>query len=155
MDDRVLVQRVQRVLDVLEKADVPEDLRAVAFDCVWNAVLADAVPVTDDASDSLSGAGVKTDLSGLAAKLGVEVELAAEVFDQQEDGSISVQFPTSKLANTKLDATRELALLVCAARQCAQEQWTGGDVIRTVCQDYGKFDSPTTHQLWPVVIGTG
>lgn len=141
MSDEQVVQQVKRVVEILEKADVPTDLRVAAFESVWKSMVAEAPPSAGSTAAVTAAAQPREGVQTLVSKLGVEAELVGEIFEQQEDGTFAVQVPTSKLTNTRSAATRELTLLVCAGRQYAMEEWTGGDVIREVCQHYGKFDS--------------
>lgn len=141
MSDEQVVQRVKRVIEILEKADVPTDIRGAAFESVWKSVVAEATPSAGSTPAVTAAAQPREGVQALASKLGVEVELVGEIFEQQEDGTFTVQVPTSKLAATKAAGTKELALLVCAARQYGVEEWTDSDQIRVVCHLYGKFDS--------------
>lgn len=136
-----LANQVKKVVGILENADVPADLRRAAFESVWSSLSGQVTPAAIGRGRVPPQMQELEGLDGLASKLGVEVALVNEVFEQNDDGTFNVQVPTSKLASTKAAATKELALLVCAARQYGPEEWTNADHIRTVCQHYGKFDS--------------
>lgn len=52
------------------------------------------------------------------------------------------RIPAAHLESAVAPATRQLALLVCAGRQCSVEQTTSVKVIRQVCDEHGKLDPP-------------
>lgn len=143
MNDDELVKRAKRAFGIIEKADVPTDLRHVAFESVWRSISPSeaTVAASEERAQKPKATESGTGLQALAAKLSVEVGLVSEIFQQREDGTLAVHVPTSSLGSSKSAATREIALLVCAARQYGGDEWTDAAAIRSVCQEYGKFDS--------------
>ena len=80
-------------------------------------------------------------LDRVADRLHVDRAVVADVFDDS-DGAIDVIVAPRKLDATKARATKQLALLVAAARQAADlEEWTDVDEIRRLAEDYKKYDS--------------
>jgi hypothetical protein len=77
----------------------------------------------------------------VASRLRLDRAVVADVFDDS-DGTIDVIVTPRKLDPTKARATKQLALLVVAARQAAElEEWTDVDEIRRLVEDYKKYDS--------------
>jgi hypothetical protein len=80
-------------------------------------------------------------LDRVATRLRVDKAVVADVFDDS-DGGIDVIVAPRKLDPAKARATKQLALLVVAARQAAElEEWTDVDEIRRLAEDYKKYDS--------------
>jgi hypothetical protein len=137
---------IRDAVKAVEDADVPDDLRAAAFD--WAVKL-----LTDEVtsqSDSSGGPGTEVErasaqpagpLAAAASRLGVPRAIFDDVFHSDGD-SIGVGLAASRFDKTRSGGTRQLALLIAAARQAAGlEEWTPTTAIREVCRDYGKFDS--------------
>lgn len=81
-------------------------------------------------------------LSQVSARLGVDAEQVAEVFDD-DGGDLRLIVAASKLPNNKSGASKMIALLVAAGRQAAgrdADGWTDSSVIRDACRDYGRLD---------------
>ena len=145
MNEKELAESLRKAVGILEEADVPADLREEAFRAVWSSLSAEpsvahGEPFTDYGNTIISKP-IANIWAVLAHKLGVDVDALADVYDLLDDGSLAVRVPTSSLPKAKSAATREIALLVCAGRQVAVEEWTPAEAIRVACQDYGKFDS--------------
>ena len=144
MSDEETVEQIKRTVAIVEKADVPADLRAAVYDSVWRKV-SGANEVQDIGPDGGRGTthpddNADTGLAALAKKLDVAVDVVAEVYAESADGTLALHVTSSKLSAEKSKATVEIALLVCAARQCGGEEWTDGKVIRAACDDFGKYD---------------
>lgn len=132
-------------LKALDDADVPEDLRPVAFECAFGHLAGGssaAVRVTGEPIAAARGFAADGDeIQQIASRLGLSPELIADVFDFSGDDP-EIVIATSKLDREKAAASKQLALLVTAARQAiGKEDWTSAGVIRDVCRDYGKLDS--------------
>lgn len=133
-------------------ADVPDDLKEAAFSKAVDVIMARRTaetPVrmeTATATPAAAPAVARTapaagDLVGtIAARLRLDREVVGEVFDET-DGRIDVIVPPRKLAAGKSPATKQLALLIAAARQAAEiEEWTDADEIRRFVEDFKRYD---------------
>jgi hypothetical protein len=90
------------------------------------------------ASDAKTSNGL---LDRVAARLRLDRAIVADVFDDS-DGTIDVIVAPRKLDPAKARGTKQLALLIVAARQAAEiEEWTDVDEIRKLAEDYKKYDS--------------
>lgn len=139
MNDDDATRSVERTLKILETARVPEGLQPVAFSLVWQSLASGGLSAKPDDSDAV---GVHNSRFGpLAGRLGIDPDSLADLFQPGEDGTFSIHVPSTALASTKSEATRELALLAFASRQCSAEEWTSAEVVREVCQLFDKFDS--------------
>jgi hypothetical protein len=78
----------------------------------------------------------------LARALGVTAEVLELVYVISNDG-VDVVLSRSKLPKEKFPAVRALTILVSAGRQGLglDDGWTGVDVIRDVCRDFGVLDA--------------
>jgi hypothetical protein len=80
-------------------------------------------------------------VSKIAATLKIDREVAEMVYDVK-DGELGYVISARRLASDKAGATRQLATIVAAGRQCAGlEEWTSVGVVREAVNDYGKLDS--------------
>lgn len=145
---------VQRLLaDALaavEGAKVTEDLRPIAFTKALD-LLAGAAPVPSPAGDGSGGGSGGSNsrsetftgderLTKIGQKTGADVSKLPYVFDVEEDG-VTILIKRSKLSNGDAPATRELALLVAAARQAAgYEATTNVETIREAVENMGVYD---------------
>jgi hypothetical protein len=134
-------------LKAIDDAEIPGDLRAIAFECAFRHLTSNA----EGGAALLRAAGDRgevpiptqdgDDVGLIGARLGLTSDLIHDVFDFSEDEP-TIVIPASKLDREKAAASKQLALLVTAARQAAgREDWTRAGVIRDVCRDYGKLDS--------------
>ncbi len=127
-------------------ADVPEDLRSVAFGKAVDLIV--GVPPAGDettgkreAPDEETGSS-DDPLQKIATRFETDLELIDESFEVEDDEP-KLTMSRSKLASSKKGATKQIALLVAAARQAAAiEQWTESKVIRDVVEGYGRLNSP-------------
>lgn len=143
-------------LKAVTDANIPEELREVAFAKAVD-LLAGTVSPASSRSQATNGAPApqtgrqeveppKVDsgsaLDRIASKLDVGRDRVDEVF-AESDGTIDIIVSARKLASSKQEGTRQIALLLAAGRQAAGvEEWTGADVIRAKCEDFRKLDSP-------------
>lgn len=133
----------QTLADVVETG-IPDDLRAVAFAKAFDMRAgATAAPVRGGARAAPTAPAVGDDpLANVAARLGLDLGTVGEVFSVH-DGELELITPAGKLSRRTATATKEIALLVAGGRQAAGlEEWTSSDVIRAVCQDFKRYDSP-------------
>ncbi len=130
----------------VEDADLPAQWQQCAFGEVLRSLLvghAATVPPRPpgtqrvEGSDSVSGPG----LDRLAARLGVSEDALADIF-AIEDDSASVHATSGKLPATRSKATRDIALLIVAARQGTgiDESWTDVAHVRDALAQYNRYD---------------
>ncbi len=132
------------MLAAMEEAGVPDDLRAVAFAKGLDLLAAGShrpggvPPATGEEPSAPSEGG----MARIAAKLSVSVDAAREVFDLDGD-RLDLIVPPGRLDKTKARATREIGLLISAARQASSldTDWTPTSTIRDACTEFGKYDS--------------
>jgi hypothetical protein len=144
-----------KVLEDLDAAEVPEDLREVAFTIGINTLLG-ATPQApapqqpagsssrpDEVTFPAQGTAPTADSPGaqLSARLGVPYEDVIEVFNFGDKGPELV-IGSGRLPSQVAAATKEIAVLIAAARQgIGLEEWTAFGDIRDVCATYGRLDS--------------
>lgn len=141
-------------LKAVTDAEIPEDLREVAFAKAVD-LLTGTAPVAPEGGrlrtekgtaapaggQTAAAAGGGSVLDRIADKLGVGREAVEEVF-AESDGSIEIVVPHSKFAKAKMPAAQELAILLAAGRQAGGiDERTSLDDIRTVCEDFKKLDT--------------
>jgi hypothetical protein len=128
---------------VVEEAGLPETWQERAFAEVLRSLLGSqvmsevAAAVPTKAVPASGSAG----LGHLATRLGVSESALADIFVVEEDG-VSLYVSSGKLAATKSKATREIALLVAAARQGAgiDDSWTDVAHVRDSLTQYNRYD---------------
>lgn len=135
---------LRRAAEAVVAADLPENLRNTAFGKAVD-LLTQGPPAGSQvrsAFGSETSRGTDDPLQAIGAKLGLERSLIDEVFEV-ENGNVNLTIARSKLEPKKAAGTKQIALLLAAARQGAGiEDWTEGRTIRAVASDYGKFDGP-------------
>lgn len=133
-------------LRVVDDAELPDDLRAVAFSKVLERLMAEGRGEARSGLPALT-TGQTTSQNGsaldrVASGLGVSTEAAGVVY-YEEDDDLGIGMAHAKLPKGKAAATRELALLVASGRQAGDFDagWTKVSEIRKWCEEFGKFDS--------------
>lgn len=133
---------------VVNDANIPEGLRAIAFEKSVDFLLRPGgrvIPAERIENSATHGPGamsLEKPLQRIAERLKVSTDRVKEVYDYDEINGLNPVVPVGKLDTTKASATREIALLVAGGRQVAGiEEWTGVRSIREVCEHYGKYDS--------------
>jgi hypothetical protein len=150
MTDRATVDKIlTEAREAVDAAEVPEDLRALAFEKAIDllagtvqAVNGAAAASGDETSRDGAAAGFDQRLVKIAQRLGVDVPKLAYVYDLDQD-DVTLVVPRSKLHSTKAIATREVALLYAAARQAAgyDETHTRVTDIKSKVEDMGVLDA--------------
>jgi hypothetical protein len=139
-----------RALKAVDEADIPEELRTVAFGKAVDLIAADAGGTTERSQQrrDLGGSGHPATgdlaLDKIAARLKLDVGVVQDVFHYDDERGLQIVVSSKKLEASRSGGTKQLALLVAAGRQAAgldEGDWTDVGVIRQVCQDYKKFDS--------------
>jgi len=136
---------LQQAADLVAKANLPAALQGVAFDKAVD-LIAGVATIGDGPAKKQVQTGAVSDsgdaLDKIATKLDLKRELIHETFEAT-NGSVTLTIARSKLAEHKTKGTKQIALLVSAARQAAGiEEWTETKTIRAFADDYGKYDSP-------------
>jgi hypothetical protein len=138
---RVMKETVKAV----EDADVPDDLRAAAFEKAFDVLVgrtaAEAKP-SAEVTPPIRRGGPEGGpaLGGIASRMSLDAELVNEVF--YVDGeSFGLALASSRFERSKAPATQQIALLVAAGRQAGGwDEWTRTSEIRDVVREYGRFD---------------
>ena len=86
--------------------------------------------------------GAGPGLSRLATRFGIPEEALADILDVEDD-SVTLHVASTKVSATKSRATREVALLIVAARQGAgiDESWTDVAHVRDALHHYNRYDT--------------
>jgi hypothetical protein len=136
--ERTLEEILRDAVTVVERAGVPDDLRGVAFERVLSEM---RVRGRDPSVERRADPEATTLHGRIGARLGVSAEEASEVYFDEE-GTLGIAVPASRLDRSKAGGTKQLALLLAAGRQAAGlEEWTSAADIRRVCDEFGRFDS--------------
>lgn len=132
---------------LIEEAEVPEDLRPMAFAKVLD-LLAQAPEFSVPSSNGsprqspvpVSGGGSRVDR--IAAALKLDPEIVRDVYDA-EDERLNIIVPRSRFNKANARATKDITLLMVAGRHAAKydDDWTPARVIRDMCEEYGVLDS--------------
>jgi hypothetical protein len=149
---------LEAALKDVQDAGIPDDLRPVAL---WKAIdlragiravapAAAGSPATARGGSAPHLAAAMPDaeatpgdvLASIGQRLGLDRATVEEVFTVQ-GGEPELIVPVGKLPAKVAAATKEIAVLMAGGRQAAGvEEWTSWDIIRAVCVDYKRIDSP-------------
>ncbi|MEA2640054.1 MAG: hypothetical protein QOF51_1448 [Chloroflexota bacterium] len=140
------VETVQAAVRVVEDAEVPPELKRVAFESAVR-LLGGAAPPAEveepKASPSRAGpTSATTDVADrVAERLRVDREDVLRVLDFDADG-VHVMAPRSRFGRQKSLATQQLAWLVVAARQASgmDPDWTSQQHLREAAEQLGVAD---------------
>jgi hypothetical protein len=135
-----ITERLQLALETLEEANVPSDLRPVAFKCIFNALESGATArtVRDASSPSRDN-----ELQRVSDKFKVSLAHVehAFVFEGEE---VELIVPSSRLDPAKSRASEQIALLIAGARQASgldSDGWTSVEHIRRCCEHFRRHDA--------------
>ncbi len=144
------------VLKDVEEADVPDDLREIAFSKTFDlragTVAANSgAPSTPGTKTNEAPAVGDDPLAKIAARYSIDTATVAEVY-AIDDGKLELIVPLSKLAKATATGTKEIALLIAGGRQAAGiEEWTSWEEIRDACVEFKKYDAgnfaKTMHEM--------
>jgi len=148
-DPSSLTDSLRAAVLAVEAAEVPDDLREIAFSRALDATLGhipttppDATVATHatplrDADPSISS---DSPLRLIAKKMGISATVAETLY-YVEEGKLTLVLAPSKFQQSLSHATVEIGRLVIAGRQAAGfEDWTPVSAVREACQDRGKFN---------------
>lgn len=146
----------EEVKDILEaskeavaNADIPPELQEVAFSKAFDLLARERMgpqePRMEQPADTPTAVRRPPEsesvLTRIAARLRVGQEAVESVFHAEGNG-FDILVPGSRLDRTKSGATKQLALLITAARQGAElEEWTDADEIRHFAEEFKRYDS--------------
>lgn len=162
MPSEALIHALKDALEALDAAQVPEDLREVAFaralDNLIGTPARTAGTDTSVAEGSAGGPSGEADgpVANIASRLNIDVSTASRVFDVDEDG-VHLVVPRGRFETSKLAATRQVAQLVVAARRAAglDQEWTSAEHVRRTADDKGVLDSPNFAKALADLDGQG
>lgn len=139
-----LVALYKGVLEALDEAAVPAELREAAFikglelraSRPGPAGAGKAPPATDSEAER------RDPLEQIAARFELDVEAVREVFHEDGD-NLGIGVAPSRLLRGQAAATKQIALLLAAGRQAGgyDDGYTRVSVVREVCRDFGRLDS--------------
>src|SRR5437667_5978834 len=135
--------------EAVDEAKISDDLRQVAFQqsvqlLAQEAGLATIPPAGSGPARSRSAPDDRAEgaVQKIGRKLGLPLTVVGEVYADDGKGGVDVVVGVGKLDDSTAATTKQLALMVCGARQLAEiEQWTGAKEIRKWCVHYGRFDT--------------
>lgn len=141
-----------KVLEDLDAAKVPDGLREVAFTIGIETLIGgpSSLPPQTTQAPSLDltiparGTAPAGDSPGalLASRLGVSYADVTDVFNFGGDQDPELVVGSGKLPPQDAAATKEIAVLIAAARQgTGREEWTPFSEIRSTCAQYGRLDT--------------
>jgi hypothetical protein len=149
MDDTQVADLLTRALVAIDAAQVPDDLREIAFTNALSFLNGGLTPTPPGSSaptlgDAMAaGAGTSSGsglLDKIAAALGVEPAKIKRVFAEQ-DGVPQLIVKSNTLPKTKAAAAHDIALLLMAGRQLGGlDDYTEAAILRETVKRYGKFD---------------
>lgn len=140
-----LREAMKQAAAAVEEAGLPEDLRQIAFKTALDSLLGVGQATSGAATPPpVATSAVMSDdrLGMVASKLGMSVEDVAEVIHCDESAA-DIVVGYSRLASGKAAGVRQIALLICAARQASgldPDGWTATSAIRDVAKEFNKFD---------------
>jgi len=147
--DKDLETLVRSSLACLERAEVPSELRQVAFGKVFDLLVGGRTTPTARGNgpgptppDAEGTSREGEPLDGVATRLGVQRDVVDRVYFIEGDRLELVVSP-SRLDVAKSRATEQIALLVAAGRQGSgldQDGWTSVEPIREVCENFKRYD---------------
>lgn len=134
-----IVEILRAANEAVQEADLPAELKPVAFQSAIDLIAAGAGSATSDGAHSRNEE-TSTTLGRIASKLNLPLEVVQDVyFDDGDDVGIGVA--SSALPSRKAAATKQLARLVAVGQQAGGlAEWTPVDQIRRVCVDFGRHD---------------
>lgn len=141
-----MTSTLKEVLKALDDAEVPAELRVVAFERVFDALMGGARP-TQPAEPRQSQPVVTRDSGGegldaVAARLQVGRDVVDGAYYLDGD-NLEIVVPPGRFDNQKSRATEQIAILVAAGRQALglDDDWTSVDPIREQCEHFKRYDS--------------
>ncbi len=144
-----LTDILRNVMASLDEANVPDDLRQVAFAKAFDLIAGVPVALPGSPPPALlvnppaggSGDGRGDAIGGIATRLGITPLQAGQVFDVDGEGVHLTVSPSAFNAKKRF-AMQEVIRVMSAARQALElEEFTPTSELRRVCEDRGVLDS--------------
>lgn len=139
-----IAQRLTAALKAVEQAEVPSDLRDVAFAHALDLLNTSSGEPTGRNYSALSSGGEENGLLvEIAERVGVDFQVVSGIFEQKDD-QIHLVVGRAQLPNrdSRAASMRDVALLVVTGRQGAGlEDYTPTSLIRRECEEIGVLDS--------------
>lgn len=142
-------EKLRAAVEAIEAADVPDDLREVAFSRALDLLAGVQVPVPVKGDEPVGGTVHDEPPSGelpeVLERIAAELDVPAAAIERvyRVDGEkLDLEVPPSALPDSDAGAARQIALLIAAGRQLGglDEKWTDIDEIRDVCVEYSRYD---------------
>jgi len=144
-DQNEVTRILRQAADAVVEAHLPDAVQSIAFDKAVDLIAGVATTGNRPAKKQAQmgpGSDSGDVLEKIATRLDVDRELIDETFEAT-NGHVALTIARSKLEEQKTRGTKQIALLVSAARQAAGiEEWTEAKTIRAIADHYGKYDSP-------------
>jgi hypothetical protein len=140
-----ITQALTLAQEAVLKVKLPEEWREPWGREVLRRLLAEGQPRPSQLDELVPAVAVPpaadSGLGRLAARVGVPESALADVFAVEGD-DVALHVPTARISAAKSRATREIALLIVAARQGAgnDESWTDISHVRDALAQYNRYD---------------
>ncbi len=141
----------EQAAKIVEQCNIPDSMQATAFGkavdmLIGSSQATSTLPLSGNLSPipaRFTGEVVSEILDNIASRLSLNLDVIEHVF-VESDGIVSLIVPPDKFSSSKMSGTREIALLIVAAKQCSglEDSWTSVDEIRKWCEEYKKYDAP-------------
>jgi hypothetical protein len=141
-----ITQALTLAHEAVLKVELPEEWREPWGREVLRRLLAEGQPLPSPLGELVQATAVPSAadsrLGRLAVRVGVPESALADVFDVEGD-DVALHVPSARIAAAKSRATREIALLIAAARQGAgidESSWTDISHVRDALIQYNRYD---------------
>lgn len=141
-----ITQALTLAHEAVLKVELPEEWREPWGREVLRRLLAEGQPLPSPLGELVPATAVPpaadSRLGRLAVRVGVPESALADVFDVEGD-DVALHVPSARIAAAKSRATREIALLIAAARQGAgidESSWTDISHVRDALIQYNRYD---------------
>jgi hypothetical protein len=139
-------EKMKEAVKAVQEANVPEDLRVIAFEKSFDALIGaseSAAPPAPQDESRPQRLAVPTDgpsLAAIASRFAIDRGSVEEAY--YVDGeTLGLAIAPSKFQRARAAATQQVALLLAAGRQAGGwDDWTAVSNIRAACRDYGFLD---------------
>lgn len=132
-----LSQNIQDAYKIVTESGIPEELHRIAFQWTLENLTASLEAKSNSTEHAASIAS--SDIASLAAKLGISLEQAEDMFEISED-SVSLTISSKQLPKSKSQATRAIALLIGMANAELFKKQTSYDEVRHAADYLGCLD---------------
>ncbi len=131
---------VRQALEEAKAIGLSVEYERIAFQELLRAALARHAAQHPN-TDKGAGDDANSPSARLAARWGIEPAVIDNLFVFR-DSELLIEVPRQRLDHSKSGATKQLAMLVCSARQVGlDEAQTLAHAIRATCEEFGVYDS--------------